>query len=172
LLTSAAITGGLMHIAFHATMKITLFFCAGAIYVNLHRENISDLDGVGRVMPWTMGAFTVAAIGLAGMPPVNGFVSKWYLGLGSVQADNLIPLFILIVSGLLNAAYFFPIVHRAFFRPPQQLEGKGEASPAMVIPIVITATISVLFGLYPDLFLKFYQLAIRVTSSILGGMGI
>ena len=171
LLSPAGFTGGMMHIAFHATMKITLFFCAGAIYVNLHRENISELDGIGKVMPWTMGAFTVGAIGLAGIPPINGFVSKWYLGLGSIQSDTLIPLFILVISGLLNAAYFFPIVHRAFFREPRNLEGKKEANAFMVVPLVITAILSLLFGLYPDLWLHFYQLASKIAADITGVVG-
>ncbi len=171
LLSPAGFTGGMMHIAFHATMKITLFFCAGAIYVNLHRENISELDGIGKIMPWTMGAFTMGAIGLAGIPPINGFVSKWYLGLGSIQSDNLIPLFILVISGLLNAAYFFPIIYRSFFREPRNLEGKKEASPFMVVPLVITAILSLLFGLYPDLWLHFYQLATKIASNITGVVG-
>jgi multicomponent Na+:H+ antiporter subunit D len=172
LLTPAGFTGGMMHIAFHATMKITLFFCAGAIYVNLHRENISELDGIGKAMPWTMGAFAIGSIGLAGIPPINGFISKWYLGIGSIQTENLVPLFILVLSGLLNAAYFFPIVHRAFFKTPKNLEGKKEANPAMVIPIVLTALLSLLLGIYPDLFLKFFQLASKITVNILGGMGL
>lgn len=168
LLTPSGFTGGMMHIAFHATMKITLFFVAGAIYVNLHRNNISELDGIGKVMPWTMGAFTVGAIGLAGIPPINGFVSKWYLGMGSIESGSLIPLVILVVSGLLNAAYFFPIVHIAFFRKGKGLEGKGEAPLTMVIPIVLAAILSLLFGIYPDLFFKFYQLAGNIAASIMG----
>ena len=171
LLTPAGFTGGMMHIAFHATMKITLFFCAGAIYINLHRENISELNGIGKVMPWTMGAFAVSSIGLAGIPPINGFISKWYLGLGSLQADNLIPLFVLVLSGLLNAAYFFPILHRAFFRTPENLDGKKEASAFMVVPIVITAIISFLFGLYPDLFFGLYHMATKITANIMGVAG-
>jgi multicomponent Na+:H+ antiporter subunit D len=169
LLTQSGLTGSMIHIAFHATMKITLFFVAGAIYVNLHRQNISQLDGIGKVMPWTMGAFTVGAIGLAGIPPINGFVSKWYLAMGSVESGNLIPLGILVLSGLLNAAYFFPIVHIAFFKKGENLEGKGEAPMIMVVPIVITAILSLLLGIYPDLFFKFFQLAGSITSSILGG---
>jgi multicomponent Na+:H+ antiporter subunit D len=169
LITPAGFTGGMMHIAFHATMKITLFFVAGAIYVNLHRENISQLDGIGKVMPWTMGAFTIGAIGLAGIPPINGFVSKWYLGMGSIESGNLIPLGILVLSGLLNAAYFFPIIHVAFFKKGKNLEGKGEAPMFMVVPIVITAILSLLFGIYPDLFLKFYTLAGKIAASIMGG---
>ena len=171
LLTPAGFTGGMMHIAFHAIMKITLFFCAGAIYVNLHRENISELNGIGKAMPWTMGAFAVSSIGLAGIPPINGFVSKWYLGLGSLQAGTLVPLLVLVLSGLLNAAYFFPIVHRAFFRKPEQLEGKKEASAFMVVPIVITAILSFHFGCYPDLFFKLYHLASKITMNITGVTG-
>jgi multicomponent Na+:H+ antiporter subunit D len=166
LLSESGFMGGMLHIAFHATMKITLFFVAGAIYVNLHRENISQLNGIGRVMPWTMGAFTVGAIGLAGIPPINGFISKWYLGMGSIESGNLIPLAILVISGLLNAAYFFPIVHIAFFRKGEGLEGHGEAPMFMVVPLVITAILSVAFGIYPDLFFKFFEMAKSIAMSI------
>ena len=169
LLTPDAFLGGVMHIANHATMKITLFFCAGAIYVHLHKEEISELDGIGRSMPWTMGAFTVGAIGLAGIPPVNGFISKWYLGMGSLQWESVVPLLLLVASGLLNVGYFFPIVHRAFFRESKELEHKGEASPLMVVPLVATAVLSLLFGLYPDLFFHFYRLAAQIGGSVLGG---
>ena len=170
LLTPAGLTGGMMHIAFHATMKITLFFVAGAIAVNLHRKNISQMNGIGKVMPWTMGAFTIGAVGLVGIPPINGFVSKWYLGMGSIESGSLIPLGILVLSGLLNAAYFFPIVHIAFFRKgDENLKGKGEASLLMVIPIVLCAILSLLFGIYPDIFFKFYHLAVSISGSILGG---
>jgi len=169
LLTESGFAGGMMHIAFHATMKITLFFVAGAIYINLHKENISDMDGIGKVMPWTMGAFTIGAIGLAGIPPINGFVSKWYLGFGSLEAGTLLPLGILVLSGILNAAYFFPIVHIAFFKKGKGLEGKGEAPLTMVVPLVITAILSLLLGIYPDLFFKFYQMATNIAGTILGG---
>ncbi len=168
LLTPAGFTGGMLHIAFHATMKITLFFAAGAIYVNLHRENISQLNGIGRIMPWTMGAFTVSAIGLAGIPPINGFVSKWYLGMGAVQSGQIIPLAILVLSGLLNAAYFFPIIYTVFFRKGEKLEGLGEAPAIMVVPIVVTALLSVLLGIYPDLFFNFFKLASSIAASIVG----
>jgi len=171
LLSPASLIGGLLHIANHATMKITLFFCAGAIYVRHHKEKISELDGIGRVMPWTMGAFTVGAIGLAGIPPINGFVSKWQLGLGALQADEILPLAVLVLSGLLNAGYFAPIIYRAFLKKPAVPFDHGEASPAMVIPIVITALFSLLLGLDPDLFFHFYRLAATVSGSILGGTG-
>jgi multicomponent Na+:H+ antiporter subunit D len=166
---STALIGGMLHIAFHATMKITLFFCAGAIYVNLHRENISELNGIGKVMPWTMGAFAVGSIGLAGIPPVNGFISKWYLGAGAIKSGHTLIVLVLVLSGILNAAYFFPIVQRAFFRRGRDLKDLKEASPFMVVPLVITAVLSILFGIFPDLFFKFFKLAGLAASSIFGG---
>ena len=169
LLTPLGMTGGIMHIAAHATMKITLFFCAGAIYVNLHRENISNLNGIAKVMPWTMGAFAIGSLGLAGIPPINGFFSKWHLALGSIEGDMILPIAILVVSGLLNAGYFFPILHRAYFKKGEGLEKYGEASPFMVVPIVITAALSVLFGLFPNLFFGFYDMALAISASIFNG---
>ena len=166
LLTPLGIQGGIMHIAAHATMKITLFFCAGAIYVNLHKTEISQLDGIAKVMPWTMGAFAVGAMGLAGIPPINGFFSKWTLILGSLEGDRMIPVIILIVSGLLNAGYFFPILYRAYFKTGSGLEHAKEASPFMVVPLVITALLSVLFGLFPNLFFNFLDLATDISQSL------
>jgi multicomponent Na+:H+ antiporter subunit D len=170
LLSPYGFAGGIFHIATHATMKITLFFCAGAIYVNLHKENISELDGIGKVMPWTMAAFTIGSIGLAGIPPINGFISKWFLGAGALQADMNIALIILVLSGLLNAGYFFPIVHRAFFKEGSGLEKHGEASMFMVIPLVLTAVLSVLFGIFPDMFFNFFDIALSVTNSVMRGL--
>ncbi|MFO7445895.1 MAG: monovalent cation/H+ antiporter subunit D family protein [Ignavibacteriaceae bacterium] len=169
LLSPSGFTGGIMHIATHATMKITLFFCAGAIYVNLHKENISDLKGIAKVMPWTMAAFTIGSMGLAGIPPINGFVSKWFLGVGAVQSDQVIALFILITSGILNVGYFFPIIKTAYFDEGKGLEKYGEASMLMVFPIMITAVLSILFGLNPNLFFNFYSLAVDITNNIMNG---
>jgi multicomponent Na+:H+ antiporter subunit D len=170
LLTPLGMAGGVMHIAAHATMKITLFFCAGAIYVNLHRQNISDLDGIAKVMPFTMASFTIASMGLAGIPPVNGFLSKWYLAMGSLEGQMIVPVIILVVSGALNAGYFFPIVHRAYFRRGEGLSGHGEASPFMVVPIVITALLSVLLGIFPNLFFGLFDIVGAVSASIFEGV--
>lgn len=167
LLTPLGLTGSVLHISTHATMKITLFFCAGAIYVNLHKKNISDLDGIARVMPWTMAAFTIGSMGLAGIPAINGFISKWYLGAGALQADMMVPLMVLIISGLFNVGYFFPIIHRAYFNEGgEELEGHTEASPFMVVPIMITATASVILGIFPNFFFSFFELASNIASSI------
>jgi multicomponent Na+:H+ antiporter subunit D len=167
LLSPDGFSGGLFHLATHATMKITLFFCAGAIYVHLHLEKISQLDGIGRSMPWTMGAFTVGAAGLAGVPPVNGFLSKWYLCLGSLEAGQLAVLGVFLLSGLLNAGYFFPIVHRAFFRPGSG-EHKGEASPMMVVPLVLCALASLALGVVPNALFHLFELAQAVAGGVLG----
>ena len=169
LLTQLGMQGAIMHIAAHATMKITLFFSAGAIYVNLHRENISQLDGIAKVMPWTMGAFTVGALGLAGVPPINGFLSKWFLALGSLQGDMIVPMAILVISGLLNLGYFYPIVRRAYFGDPEGLEGYGEASPFMVVPIVSAAALSLIFGIFPNAFFGFFDMAQSVALQLMGG---
>ncbi|MDZ7758047.1 monovalent cation/H+ antiporter subunit D family protein [Rhodohalobacter sp.] len=170
LLTPLGMQGGIMHIAAHATMKITLFFCAGAIYVNLHRENISNLNGIAKAMPWTMAAFTIGSMGLAGIPPLNGFVSKWYLALGSLEGDMVLPLVILIISGLLNVGYFFPIIQRAYFRKGEGLENYGEASPFMVVPLFITASLSILFGMFPNLFFSFFDLASSIAKTLFTGV--
>ena len=119
-------------------------------------------------MPWTMGAFTLASIGLVGIPPVNGFMSKWYLGLGALESGQTIVLIILLISGLLNAGYFFPIVYRAFFKESEEFKSSKEASKWMVAPLVFTAVLSVFIGVKPDLFFKFFSLAVQISQEMLG----
>ncbi|MBI2831325.1 MAG: monovalent cation/H+ antiporter subunit D family protein [Chloroflexi bacterium] len=169
LLSPSAWSGGVLHIVNHAAMKITLFLCAGAIYVKTHRENISDLNGIGRQMPLTMGAFAVAAMGLAGVPPIAGFVSKWYLVQGTLETGQVALTGVLLLSGLLNAGYFLPIVARAFFSPSPGFSKYSEASPWMVIPLMLTAVLSLLMGLFPDQLFHLYQLASNVAASVTGG---
>lgn len=160
LLTPAAVQGGLLHIAHHAFSKITLFFGAGAIYVATHTKKISLMNGYGRRMPWTYGAFALASLSMIGMPPVCGFVSKWYLVNGSLQADQTGLMVALLLSTLLNAGYFVPIFYRAFMMAPApdaDLEQYSEAPATMVVPLCVTGAISLLLGLYPQLFLNFIQ---------------
>ncbi len=160
--------GAILHLVFHATMKITLFFCAGAIYVRTHREQISELDGIGRQMPITMAAFAIGSIGLAGVPPVNGFVSKWGLATGTVAADQPLLLALLALSGVLNAAYFFPIVHAAFFKRSPAFAQFGEASALLVAPLVLTALASLALGVAPDLGVHAWQLAHATAVRVIG----
>lgn len=161
LLTPSGVTGGLVHITNHAFSKITLFFCAGAIFVVSGKSDIREMGGLGYRMPWTMGAFALASLSMIGVPPVGGFVSKWYLALGTMEIHNWILLTVLLVSSLLNAGYFVPVVITAFYGKPlaedEGLTGSLEQTPLarfMVVPLAITAIFSVLFGLYPDLFFK------------------
>jgi len=107
--------GGLVHLVHQGLMKITLFFCAGNFAETLHIHKVSELNGVGRRMPLTMLAFTLGALGMIGTPPLAGFISKWYLGLGALQVEQHWVLVALVFSGLLNAAYFLPPVIRGWF---------------------------------------------------------
>jgi len=160
LLTDSGIQGGLIHIANHAFSKITLFFCAGAIYVATHKKNISEMSGLGRVMPFTFGAFALASLSMIGAPPVAGFVTKWYLLNGAWDAHSIGIMVVLLISTLLNAAYFAPVVYQGFFGKPSQSDVDhkySEAHPAMVIPLTITAVISLVIGLYPAFFMRFLQ---------------
>jgi multicomponent Na+:H+ antiporter subunit D len=157
-MTRPGIEGGLVHIANHAFSKITLFFCAGAIYVATHKKNISEMNGLGRVMPWTFGAFAIASLSMIGAPPVAGFVSKWYLLNGAFDAGSVGIIIVLLVSTVLNAAYFAPVVYAGFFGKTSAEDTQHkytEAHPALVIPLTITAAISLVIGLYPGFFMSF-----------------
>ena len=170
LLAPAGWLGGLFHVTTHAAMKITLFFCAGAIYVKTGRENISELDGIGRQMPFTMAAFAVGALGLAGLPPVGGFISKWFLAQGTVETGQPILLAVLLLSGLLNAGYLFPIVIRAFFKSSNDFAKFDEAPLLVVIPLLFTAAFALLLGIYPDGIFHFYSLSAEAVVSVLKGI--
>jgi len=156
LITKLSLSGSVLHIAAHAVAKITLFFCAGAIYVASHKKNISEMSGLGRAMPWTFGAFGLAALGMIGAPPVGGFITKLYLLVGALDAGTIGILVVLIASTLLNTAYFAPVVYHAFFgKAPAGEHHHGEAPLAMLIPLCLTAVISVLVGIFPDFFMRF-----------------
>ena len=115
------------------------------------------MSGLGRVMPFTFGAFALASLSMIGAPPVAGFVSKWYLLNGAFDAGSVGIIIVLLVSTLLNTAYFAPVVYSGFFGNPRSRAGHKhrEAHPAMVIPLTITAAISVIIGLYPGFFMSF-----------------
>jgi multicomponent Na+:H+ antiporter subunit D len=158
LLTPHGIAGGLIHIVNHAFSKITLFFCAGAIYIASHKKYISEMSGLGRTMPFTFGAFAVASLSMIGAPPVAGFVSKWYLLVGSMEAHQVGILVILIASTVLNVGYFAPVTYKAFFgkRPEGAAEtGIKEAPLSMLIPLLIAVTVSVIIGIYPNFMMQF-----------------
>ena len=155
--------GAALHIVSHALGKITLFFAAGAIYTAAHKTEISQFDGIGRSMPWTMTAFTIGALSIIGIPPFVGFVSKWYIMSGALSAGMLSVAAVFMLSTLLNAAYLLPIVHRAFFRPPKQDEHHGhdgchgEAPLLMVVAICMTAAGTLVASLFPDVLIGLAQ---------------
>jgi multicomponent Na+:H+ antiporter subunit D len=134
-----AVAGGALHLVTHAVGKITLFLCAGAIYVTAKKTRVSELDGLGRAMPWTFGAFLVAAVSIVGLPPFGGMWSKWLLLVGTVEADQAVMLVVLLVGSVLSLAYLVPIPVRAFFRPPPEPLTHGEARPAVAGPLTLTA---------------------------------
>lgn len=150
MVNAAGMTGGLVHIVHQGLMKITLFFCAGLIAHTLGLTKVSQLSGIGRRMPLTCAAFTIGALGMVGIPPVAGYMSKWYLGLGAVEADAPWVVVVLVASSLLNAAYFLPVVARMWWGTPDpalELEHRvkvgSEAPWAMLGPTIITAVCSV-----------------------------
>ncbi len=184
LLSSRGMTGGVMHLVVHSFSKITLFLCAGSIYLASRKTNISAMNGIGRQLPWTMAAFSVGALSIVGLPPTGGFLTKWYLATGSLESGQLAAFFVLLVSTLLSAAYYLRIVRRAFFAPPggggpgtgerpeveKLLETAEDAAEAergqagagrarevsyfVLIPAVVTAAITVALGIYPAFVLK------------------
>ena len=163
LLSPKGMIGGMTHIAMHAFGKITLFFCAGAIFVATGKKNISEMVGIGKRMPVTMVAFFIGSLSVIGLPPTGGFFSKWDLVLGTIQADQMPLLIVLLVSSFLNAAYFLPIVYRAFFCTAEEsmFENTVKEAPIWcVVPLVVTAIASIALFFYPTLFLKLAELAI------------
>jgi multicomponent Na+:H+ antiporter subunit D len=157
------VIGGSLQIVMHAMGKITLFFCAGAIYTAAHKTEISQLDGLGRLMPFTFGAFLVGALSIIGLPPLGGSWSKWYLMLGAADTGHLLVIAVLMISSLLNVAYLLPVVARGFFMPatePDHAQASGEESATSgglreapllcVVPLCITAVGCLLLFFYAD----------------------
>lgn len=150
LATPNSVIGGGMHIAMHAVGKITLFFCAGAIYVATHKKDISQMRGLGRTMPFTFAAFLIASVSIIGLPPGGGSWSKWFLAVGTAENHMYWLTAALMISSLLNIAYLVPIPIRAFMAPPadgnsetQLQPGIREAPLMCVVPLCITAIGSV-----------------------------
>ncbi len=154
LLNHSGVLGGAAHITNHAFSKITLFLCAGSIYVSTHKTNISEMSGIAKRMPWTMAAFALASFSVMGIPPTCGFVSKWYLAIGSTQGHSLVTLAVILTGSLLSAAYLGPILYKAYFgRAPETPEEIREV-PWIAAPLTITAAASLLLGLFPNLVLE------------------
>ena len=161
LLSGRGLTGSMLHIGMHAFGKITLFFCAGAILIATGKKAVSEMAGIGRRMPYTMSAFLLGSLSIIGLPPMGGAWSKWYLFLGAWESEQILIVFILIISSLLNIAYLLPIVVRAFFMPPPEgeaVDGIQEAPPACVGPLVFTALGCFALFLFPGVFVDLAKL--------------
>jgi formate hydrogenlyase subunit 3/multisubunit Na+/H+ antiporter MnhD subunit len=150
--------GGIMHLVHQGVMKITLFFGAGSFDETLGVTKISQMDGIGRRMPLTMAAFTVGALGMIGVPPTAGFVTKWFLGAGAIEAGSQWVIGVLILSSLLNAGYFLPILYCAWFKPqkdewPDEHHSGGQLETfwMLLLPPVVTGLLSILLGLFASL---------------------
>lgn len=153
LATGMGAIGGGMHIATHAVGKITLFFCAGAIYTAAHKTEISELDGLGRAMPFTFVAFAIGALSIIGLPPLAGLWSKWYLAIGALDAGHLGVIAVLMVSSLLNIAYLLPIPLRAFLAKPakgKKETGIQEAPLPCLVAIGITSALCLVLFFFPE----------------------
>jgi len=170
LATSSGVIGSAMHIATHAFGKITLFFCAGAILVSLHKSKISEMRGIGRQMPLTMIAFFIGSLSIIGVPPAAGTWSKWFLLMGSIETEQYIIMSVLMLSSLLNIAYLIPIPFHAFFSKPMQGDTSNNAQPSnqiqeaplpSLIAIMITASACIVLFAFPQ---PLYALAQSILS--------
>ena len=153
LLGPVAAVGGLVHLVHQGLMKVTLFYCAGNFAETLGIHRIREMDGVGRRMPWTMAAFSVGALGMIGIPPIAGFISKWTLGLGALEVGQDWVVLVLLGSALLNAMYFLPLLWRGWFARPaawhedNYADARFETHWMLLLPPLITALLALLVGL-------------------------
>jgi multicomponent Na+:H+ antiporter subunit D len=151
-----AAIGGIVHLVHQGLMKVTLFFCAGNFAETLGIHKIQEMDGLGRRMPWSMTAFSIGALGMIGVPPVAGFISKWYLGLGALEVGQNWVIWVLVLSALLNAAYFLPLLYRGWFgKPPvggwpedNFRNERFETHWMLLLPALFTALLSLLVGIF------------------------
>jgi multicomponent Na+:H+ antiporter subunit D len=160
------VQGSILHIAMHAFGKITLFFCAGAIFAATGKKYISQMSGIGRQMPYTMIAFSIGALSIIGLPPAAGFISKWYMVLGAANSTNQWVLLIYLCSTLLNAAYFLPIIYKAFFSSNTNNEfntGIKEAPLFCLMPLIITALLTLALFVYPQ---PFFDLSAQFVETL------
>ena len=164
ILSPISTMGAALHIAVHAFGKITLFMAAGAIYTAAHKTKVSELDGIGKRMPWTMGAFAIGALSMIGLPPAAGFLSKWYMLLGALEVEQWFAVAVIIGSTLLNAAYFLPIIYAAFLKPEitdSHAHVHGEAPLPIVLALVTTGAGTILLFLFPGPALELARLLVN-----------
>lgn len=157
ILVPISITAAALHIAAHAVSKITLFFAAGSFYTAAHATEINQLRGIGRRMPWTMTAFTIGALSMIGIPPTAGFLSKWFMLSAAMDSAAWFAVGVIVISTILNASYFLPIIWRAFWSSPEAGHGAsptmshGEAPWPIVLALSATALATVALFFVPSI---------------------
>lgn len=159
-MNAIGVVAAFLHLIVHSVVKIMAFFCAGSVLHYAHREYVSELEGLGKRMPLTFACFTVAACALTGIPPFNGFVSKWYIGLAAVSGGSVasyLGFIAILISALLTAIYMFQVVVKAWFPTEGTAlptkESAHEAGPFMIVPMLILAALCLLMGLFPEVLL-------------------
>ena len=162
ILTPLSTIGAALHIAAHAFGKITLFFAAGSIYTAAHKTKVSQLNGIGRAMPWTMAAFTIGALSMIGVPPTAGFLGKWYMLEGAMASGQMVVVAVIVVSTLLNVGYYMPIVYAAFFRPMASGTASGEAPWPIVVALSVTAVGTIVLFFMSDLLIALVRQLVLV----------
>lgn len=157
LLQPEAFTGSLLHVIFHAVIKSTLFMCVGAIIYKTGKTSVDELRGIGKEMPRTIWCYTFASLALIGIPPASGFISKWYLAIGSLKSGistfSWLGPVILLVSALLTAGYLLPVTIQSFLPGSDYDYGKMEKKEPvkmMLVPIAILAVLTIAFGVFPN----------------------
>lgn len=149
--TPNSFVGGMLHMIFHAVIKITLFFCVGAIMHVTGKTSLDEIAGIGKQMPKLMWCFSLCSISLIGIPPTAGYVSKWYLATGSLQYGNAFIPIVLLLSALLTTGYLFPIISTAFFMPlPEKTRHVHPLDKRMLIPIIILTVTVITIGFLPN----------------------
>lgn len=171
ILTPISVVGAAIHIAAHAVSKITLFFAAGSVYTAAHVTEVSQMRGIGRKMPWTMTAFAIGGISMIGLPPTAGFLGKWFILSGAMAVEDWVAVGVIVVSTILNAAYFLPVIVSAFLTAPQPAAGAagagsshdhGEAPLPIVIALTATALGTVALFMFP-------QVPLELADMMMGG---
>jgi multicomponent Na+:H+ antiporter subunit D len=171
LFSEKAMVGAIMHVFNHAVMKSMLFLSAGLLIKYSGRRNIADLAGLGRVYPIPMIAFSVGALSMVGVPPLSGFISKWYLGLGALEANQLVFLFVLLLSSLLNGFYYLPIVIAGFFKKETVEIQKKEIPIGAQVSLIILIAATFFFGLFSNVSVDFLTPTVQGFFDVLGGGG-
>lgn len=162
LATERGLSVSLFHVVTHALMKSALFLSAGAMIYQTGKRNVNELNGIGYQMPITMSVFTIGALGMIGIPGINGFMSKWYLSFAVLEAGRPLILLIILLSSFLNAIYYLPIIINAFLRESEERKNvmvKDQVPKSMLIPMGIIAGLCVLFGFFPQLIMDILQRA-------------